>query len=233
LEVNDTELVCKALLVANTDPRISIVESLLVKYGLSNRWLASKLETSHTNVNAWLDPNGNTPRDRTIYEKMLDKIRQFGPIEANVEMQRGGARYIPVYMAGISAGPPSAGDASVDWIEVLDWGGDFERWGRPVSGSSMSELLQPGDIAVFENSKYENGDVVHVFKDGEDMVKCVRGEGVDAMLYSFNEDYAPVSASGWTVKGRCVQRIRYGKFRTKSVTDFPNGLHWSMRNENL
>lgn len=212
------------------EPRIKSIESLLSKYGLSNRWLAKKLGVNHTSVNSWLSPDGSRPRDSRIYEQMIDVLSSQGPIERNVEMRRTGVRVIPVY-AGIPAGNPTSHNMDVDYEEVLDWGNDFERWGRIINGYSMAKILLPNDIAVFENRRFETGDVVHAYKDGEDCVKAIRGNGDAANLYSFNEDYEPFSAQGWKAKGVLVQRIRRGSYGVKSVIDFPHGLKWAMRHE--
>jgi len=153
-----------------------------------------------------------------------------GPAERNLELRRAGVRFIPIY-AGIPAGLPTSHDMDVDYEEVLDWGNDFERWGRIINGYSMARMLLPGDIAIFENRRFETGDVVHAYKDGEDCVKAIRGQGEAIALYSFNEDYDPFSAIGWKAKGVLVQRIRRGPYGVKSVVDFPHGLKWAMRNE--
>jgi len=212
------------------DPRMTTVESLLLKYGLSNRWLAKKLGVNHTSVNSWLSPEGSRPRDSRIFDQMIDILSTMGPKERNLELRRTGVRMIPVY-AGIPAGNPTSHNMDLDYEEVLDWGNDFERWGRIINGYSMAKILLPSDIAVFENRRFENGDVVHAYKDGDDCVKAIRGNGDKAELWSFNEDYDSFSAQGWKAKGVLVQRIRRGSYGTKSVIDFPHGLKWAMRNE--
>jgi hypothetical protein len=121
----------------------------------------------------------------------------------------------------------------LDYEEVLDWGNDFQRWGRIINGYSMAKMLLPGDIAVFEDRRFETGDVVHAYKDGEDCVKAIRGNGEAVALYSFNEDYEPFSAIGWKAKSVLVQRIRRGSYGVKSLVDFPHGLKWAMRHEDF
>ena len=206
--------------MSTPDPRIQTVESLLLKYGLSNRWLAKKLGVNHTSVNSWLDIDGSRPRDPRMYEQMIDILSSHGPTERNLEMRRAGVRMVPIY-AGIPAGNPTSHNMDIDYEEVLDWGSDFERWGRIINGYSMAEILLPNDIAVFEDRRFETGDVVHAYKDGDDCVKAIRGSGDAVMLYSFNEDYEPFSAIGWKAKGVLVQRIRRGPYGIKSVIDFP------------
>lgn len=202
---------------------------MLLKYGLSARWLARKLGTSSTNVNNWLDPTGHSPREKGVYDQMIDIIQEQAPKEAAV-LRRGGARLIPVY-AGLPAGPPGSNSMDVDYIEVLDWGSDFERWGRIIEGYSMADILLPGDIAIFENRRYETGDVVQAYRDGEDCVKAIRHVNDRWEMWSFNEDYSPFPADGWKAKGVCVGRIRSGSFRVRTIMEFPHGLKWAMRHE--
>ena len=89
------------------DQRIKQVESLLIKYGLSNQWLAKRLGVNHTSINSWLSTDGSRPRDPRIYDQMLDILETVGKAERTVEMRRAGVRTIPVY-AGIPAGNPGA-----------------------------------------------------------------------------------------------------------------------------
>ncbi|MDR3691199.1 MAG: hypothetical protein P4L46_17595 [Fimbriimonas sp.] len=219
-------------MATHSEPKIKTVESLLLKFGLSNRWLAKRLGVNHTSINNWLSPEGSRPRDARVYDQMIDVLTTHGPAERNVEMRRTGVRMIPVY-AGIPAGQPTSNNMDLDYEEVLDWGNDFERWGRIINGYSMAKILLPGDIAVFENRRSDIGDVVHAYKDGEDCVKAIRGNSEASMLYSFNEDYEPFSAQGWKTKGVLVQRIRRGAYGVKSVVDFPHGLKWAMRHEDF
>ncbi len=216
----------------NPDNRIRTIESLLAKYGLSNRWLAKKIGVNHTSINSWLAPEGSRPRDPGVYDQMIEVLSGQGPLERNLEVRRTGVRVIPIY-AGIPAGNPTSHNMDLDYEEVLDWGSDFERWGRIINGYSMANILLPNDIAVFEDRRFEIGDVIHAYNDGEDCVKAIRGKGEDLQLYSFNEDYEPFSAQGWKAKGVLVQRIRRGAYGIKSVTDFPHGLKWAMRNESF
>ena len=216
----------------NPDNRIKTIESLLAKYGLSNRWLAKKLGVNHTSINSWLSPDGSRPRDSSVYDQMIEILNGQGPLERNLEVRRTGVRVIPIY-AGIPAGNPTSHNMDLDYEEVLDWGSDFERWGRIINGYSMANILLPNDIAVFEDRRFEIGDVIHAYNDGEDCVKAIRGKGEDLQLYSFNEDYEPFSAEGWKAKGVLVQRIRRGAYGIKSVIDFPHGLKWAMRNESF
>ena len=214
------------------DTRIKTIESLLLKYGLSNRWLAKRMGINHTSVNSWLSEDGSRPRDSRVYDQMIDVLSSQGPTERNLELRRAGVRMIPIY-AGIPAGNPTSHNMDLDYEEVLDWGNDFQRWGRIINGYSMAKMLLPGDIAIFEDRRFETGDVVHAYKDGEDCVKAIRGNGEAIALYSFNEDYEPFSAIGWKAKGVLVQRIRRGSYGVKSLVDFPHGLKWAMRNEDF
>lgn len=95
----------------------------------------------------------------------------------------------------------------------------------------MVPVLRHGDIAIFENRRYHTGDVVQAFKDGEDCVKAIREIKGEVILCSFNPDGPMFPANGWSAKGVCVGRIRYGKSKVRHVTEYPNGLNWSMRDD--
>ena len=110
----------------NPDNRIRTIESLLAKYGLSNRWLAKKIGVNHTSINSWLAPEGSRPRDPGVYDQMIEVLSGQGPLERNLEVRRTGVRVIPIY-AGIPAGNPTSHNMDLDYEEVLDWGSDFER----------------------------------------------------------------------------------------------------------
>lgn len=218
--------------MAVDDPRAYEINSLLYKYDLSRRWLAEQVQTSHTNLNKWLDPEGSHPRDKDVYDRMLQVLRSKGKEMGSVNMRRAGSRLIPVF-GSISAGVPGAMYGDVDYEQVVDWGTDHERWGRIVSGYSMADILLPSDIAIIEDKQYENGDVVQAYKGGDDCIKCYREIREGKFLFSFNEDVEPFSAADWKVKGVCVGRIRYGAFRMRTQTDFPHNLTWAMRHEKI
>jgi len=209
------------------DPRIRVVQDLMDRYGLSSRWLALKLQTSHTNINNWLSGDKH-PRDRSVYDQMLAVLKDEGPKEAGITPRVTGMRVIPVY-GGLHAGPKNSYHGDVEEEMIPDWGTGNEVWGRRIVGESMEPVLISGDIAVFEELPCEPGDVCHFYADGEDLVKAARGHGENRQLCSFNEEYPPIPANGWKSKGVCVGRIRIGPFGVKSYTRFPNKLTWTMR----
>lgn len=141
-----------------------------------------------------------------------------------------GQRNIPV-LATITAGEPWAQYADAEVEVVPEWGGEFERWGRIVEGDSMEPVLRSGDIAIFENRRVEQNQVVHAFDSGVDTVKCYRVVKGRPELWPFNEEHEPRSAEDWNFKGVCVARIRYGRRKKRSYTDFPGGLTWSDRED--
>lgn len=209
------------------DPRLGQIKVLLDRSNKSVRWLAKQVNSTDTTVAHILNGETLNPRDPTIIERMLQALDQV-PNIATVGIGAKYLRSIPVYTS-IMAGEPGYFDADVEYELIPEWGGDFERWGRVVRGESMMPVLEPGDIAVFENRRHENGSVVHAFKDGEDVVKAYRLIDGKPVLDSFNGDGPSFSAEGWKVKGVCVMRIRTGSYKIRTETTFPGGLSWAMR----
>lgn len=128
---------------------------------------------------------------------------------------RTGTRWVPIYGA-ISAGSPASNQGDVvEWLEMREWGGDFERWGRVVEGFSMEPYLRAGDFAIFENRQWEPGHAVHAYDDGEDTVKVAKRVKGVLRLYPTNPDYEPIDAESWHVKGVCaslsIERSQMGK----------------------
>jgi hypothetical protein len=118
------------------DPRARVIESLLHQYSLSIRWLASKLETSHTNVNGWL-AGEIAPRDRAVWARMMQAIDDHRNANRSIRIEKAPTRFIPVY-AGLPAGPPGALTGDVEYEEWAWGSSDFVQWGRYIDGYSMS-----------------------------------------------------------------------------------------------
>lgn len=212
------------------DPRVSQIERLLLESGKSVRWLAAQVNATDTTIGHILTGQTRNPRDPHLVDKMLTALTELPVNRRRIAAVPRQLRSIPVYTS-IMAGEPGHYDADVEYEEIPEWGGEFKRWGRYVRGESMLPVMRPRDIAIFEDSRHESGSVVHAFKDGEDCIKCFRMVDGKPMLSSFNSDGPEFSAEGWNVKGVCVGRIRYSRFKVRSVTDFPGGLSWAMRHD--
>lgn len=150
-------------------------------------------------------------------------------IASDVPVARTGQRMVPIYGA-ITAGQPSYSIAdAIDYIEMPEWGGSFERWGRVITGESMAPEFEEGDIAIFENRRYEIGHGVHAFRDGEDTFKVVRQIDGKFELWPVNPEYQSFSAEGWKVKGVCIRRIRKQERGIVDTRDYPYGFTWRFR----
>lgn len=150
-------------------------------------------------------------------------------IGSEVPVARTGYRMIPIYGA-ITAGQPSYSIAdAIDYIEMPEWGGAFERWGRIITGESMAPEFEEGDIAIFENRRYEIGHGVHAFHDGEDTFKVVRQIDGKYELWPINPDYQPIDAERWKVKGVCIRRIRRQERGIVDTREYPYGFMWRFR----
>ena len=152
------------------------------------------------------------------------------PGGGEVIVYRSGYRFIPVKGA-IAAGAPCSTDADLDWIEIRDWGGATERWGRVIQGHSMTsdrfgaDSLLSGDVAVFEDRRPELGHVVHAFDNGDDTVKVLRQRnGGPVELCPLNPSYEPIDAAGWRVKGVLVMRIRRREHGIVETVEYPHGM---------
>lgn len=141
-----------------------------------------------------------------------------------VGVDRSNVRFVPVHGA-ITAGLPADSPSQiVDCIEMRDWGGHFERWGRIIEGDSMEPELLPGDIVVLEDRRWEPGHVVHAFDKGEDTIKVAAQDKSGVWLLPINPDYAPIDAESWHVKGVCVAYVRREPGGAVLTREFPGGM---------
>lgn len=141
-----------------------------------------------------------------------------------VGIDRANVRFVPVHGA-ITAGVPADHLSQVvEYIEMKDWGGHFERWGRIIEGDSMEPDLLPGDIVVLEDRRWEPGHVVHAFDKGEDTIKVAAQDKSGVWLLPINPDYAPIDAQSWHVKGVCVAYVRREPGGAVLTREFPNGM---------
>jgi SOS-response transcriptional repressor LexA len=129
-------------------------------------------------------------------------------IGGRVPVARVGFRNVPIYGA-LTAGAMAYTLSDVlDYEELPDWGGDFERWGRIVSGPSMEPEFVDGDIVIFENRRHEDGHAVHAFANGEDTFKVYKRTAEGERLFPTNSEFDPLEAKEYNVKGVVVARIR-------------------------
>jgi transcriptional regulator with XRE-family HTH domain len=143
-----------------------------------------------------------------------------------VPVARTGFRFVPIYGA-ITAGLPSASYSDVlDWIELPEWGGDFQRWGRVIEGESMAPEFEPEDVAIFEERQWVHGDGVHAFKDGEDVFKIAWVENGKTTLRPINPGFPDIDAKGWKIKGVCIKRVREQGRGVTDTRDYRSGFKW-------
>lgn len=197
-------------------------------------------EISQARVGLWVHDKHDPPYDLLLkLADLLDvnvdwllgeRVPMRDPTKAQRKpVFRSGVQWIPIYGA-ITAGAPASNQGDVvEWFEMREWGGDFERWGRVVEGFSMEsedtdESLEAGDFAIFENRRWEPGNVVHAYNDGEDTVKVAKVVGGVLRLYPTNPDYEPIDAKSWHVKGVCIARFRQRKNGVKSLIEYEHGL---------
>lgn len=211
--------------MAQADPRAKVVESALTRHGLSLRWMAEKIGTSHQNVGAWLSGDSR-PRNPSVFNRMLEALNEYEQSmrrPGDIEVRRVGVRQIPIY-SGISAGMPGSVTSDVDFADVMDWGTTYERWGRVVMGFSMSPELEPGDTVIIEDRPWQPGHVVQAFDGGEDCLKVARGHGANVRLVPANEEYPVLDGRRWNIKGVVVERWEHMGGGVIRKTHYPHGM---------
>ena len=149
-----------------------------------------------------------------------------------IPVARTGYRIIPIFGSVPAGNPATNFSDAIDYIEAPEWGSEFERWGRTVTGDSMSdpnepgEAFEPGDIAIFENRRASENQGVHATRDGEDAFKILRRIKGRLEFWPINPAYPTFSAEDWNIMGVCVQRVRYGKGGIEDVRYYRHGLVW-------
>lgn len=135
-------------------------------------------------------------------------------------------RQVPVF-GSVPAGKPSIGMSdAIEFIEMPDWGSDFERWGRVISGDSMLDEFEPGDIVVFEDRYAEDNRGVYAWKEGEDTFKVLRTIRGEKQLWPTNSEYDPFSAEGWNIYGIAIERYRRQSGGVLDIRKYPHGYIW-------
>lgn len=213
------------------DKRAEIIERLLAQHGRSVRQLAAALRVNHQSVANWLTGT-NRPRDPEVWGKMLafatygtDAIKSKEPSNGNgkrtVQVFRTGVRNVPIGGTA-QAGKPDPSQGDVDYYEMMDWGGDFDRWGKVAAGFSMEPEIEPGDWIIFENRRAENGHVVHALKENDEAIKILDMDS--QQLLSLANGYDPIPADGWEILGVAVHRVRKGEHDSVDTRSWPHGL---------
>lgn len=155
----------------------------------------------------------------------LASDQQIRSLGKDVITTRVGVRHVPIYGALAAGAMAYSYSDVVDFEEMPEWGGDFERWGRIVSGDSMNDEFQDGDIVIFENRRHEDGHAVHAFAEGEDAFKIYRRLPEGERLMPMNPIYAPLELKGYEVRGIVIAKVRYGR-NFRQVTEYKGGFRF-------
>jgi len=216
------------LFMAGTDPRAKLVDDALNRNRLSYRWLASRLDVSHVSIANWLKGEFK-PRSSDFWRNALDAIAEYQRANltdaSDVTIKRTGVRRVIVY-PGLSAGSLTSSMSDTYTIEVKETGAGREQWGRVIDGYSMSPVLEPGDIVIFEARPWEPWHIVHAFDNGEDTVKVARGTGSKVELLPINPDYEAIPGKNINIKGVAIMRIRKGPNDEVTTTEYPHGMRY-------
>lgn len=161
-----------------------------------------------------------------MVKEPVTEYRNRSNLGPEVPVARVGFRFVPIYGA-ITAGLPASNYSDVlEWHEMPEWGGDFERWGRVIEGDSMTPEFEEDDVAIFENRQWRSGDGVHAFKDGEDVFKIAWKEGDRVLLRPTNREHPDIDAEGWQIKGVCIRRLRKFDKGVRDTREYVNGFKW-------
>lgn len=154
---------------------------------------------------------------------------------ANKPAKRVGFKIVPIYGSVPAGNPACSYSDAIDVIEMPEWGGDFNRWGRVIIGNSMEPEFLDGDVAIFEdrsaNTGPDFGHGVHArnVAENEDTFKVLRKhKDGSSELWPLNPDYDAFSAEGWEILGVCIRRIRVGERGIEDERKYPAGFihHW-------
>lgn len=219
--------------VATLDPRVNAIERLLSSLGLSVRWLAGRLGTSHTNVRNWLQGDG--PRDRSMLDAALTVLREEEQSRRPASQQRkpGVFQLAPVPDAML---PIVSRAGAGHWVEPFQCE-DFEPvpahlvaqdcFGVVVDGDSMFPFLHPGDIAIFKAERQPRLGYTVLARNGENelTIKLFKHNGAEFELVPINPAHPKATASLWRVEGVLVAYVR--DIGQRRITDSdPSGLRY-------
>lgn len=229
-----------------------------LKYGDVVSFLEKDFKATEDVVSNWCRgvtpiPPEARPRLATLLNVKEDALRAAisgaSPVRVSdilnlgqdIRADRTGLRHVPIYGALAAGAMAYNFSDAVDFEELPDWGGVFERWGRIISGNSMymkrpadldpeidwDDGFRDGDIAIFENRRHEEGHAVHAFAEGEDTFKVYRRVGVEERLCPLNSEYDTLEAKKYTVKGICVIRIRRRAGGGRDIREYPGGARFN------
>lgn len=128
---------------------------------------------------------------------------------------------IPIYSSVPASRPGRTFSDAADVEFMPDWDLDVPHWGTFVSGSSMEDEFENGDIVIFEERQPLPMQAVYAQKDGEETFKILRPRAEGFELWPLNPDHSSFSAEGWEVRGVVIRRIRYRSGGRKSTEDYP------------
>jgi SOS-response transcriptional repressor LexA len=142
-----------------------------------------------------------------------------------IHVARTGYILVPIFGSVPAGRPTAATSEAIEYIEMPEWGGDFERWGRIITGDSMVEEFQPGDIVVFESRRADNNMAVYAMKDGEDTFKILRATRLGKELAPMNSapEHEAFSAEGWDIMGIAIERRRTNPYGSRDIRPYPHG----------
>lgn len=210
-------------MAANT--RSAEIAAIRERLGLSIPKFAERLGVKMSQLNNWVYGKSNAvPDDVIVRARAMLGTHDVGPPKIPASQL-----LIPVpFIGGVSASSP------IDWTDPFEaetfeyvppeMGDAKGRFACSIVGDSMFELLEQGDVCVFQSEAAPKIGLVVLFRsdDRRVTVKTLKHDGTRFVLSPVNPAYEPVEAKGICV-GYLVGIIR--QIGSKRVTVYdPTGI---------
>ncbi len=154
------------------------------------------------------DPKSPRGENRQRLEELLDHLRVLHRIET------GANKLVPVYDGPVPQGAAARMNMS-SMVPMGDGSEGYERLGRKIKDDSLAPLFRSGDIAVFDSSPWQDGELVYAVSahSEADVIGFVAGDDVEFTIEPLDGKKEGVSSlDGWTILGVAKGRLRVGLF---------------------
>lgn len=208
------------------DPRAEALGKVMEDYNITFRELADKAEIKNwQNIRNWVK-EGIYPRDTKELDRALKAAREIADKRPK---QLSPLPMGPLRIVGnVAAGNGTFNvDNELDMLLVpLSLCGE-DRLGWTVEGDSMMPVLEPGDVAVFRESRQAKNGYIYLAKTKDEGLVCKQIKWNRSTnlweLVSINKAYPNVPMDGVELLGFMVGYYRVRGYHEKFESD-PDGL---------
>ena len=201
------------------DPTSNLLREIRQRLGMSQPEFARRLGVPGSRYRNWEYGAANPPAEIVRAARKMEGPQVSGPTIPASQL------YIPVpYIGGVAA------SSMVDWTDPFEsdtfefvppeMGDGRGRFSCRVLGDSMYDLLQPGDLCVFQASPVPKIGTVIMYRSPENSItiKELKHDGKGFILHPLNPAYEDVPAIG-TCLGYLVGIVREVGSRKVTVYD--------------